>query len=254
MIRMSILSVAFLALMSTTATPAEEPKKAEDKQGFRVYTIVIKCGNRRLEGIYASPAEAFQAANKLRAKVVAMNVEVTTGSEGKLVPTGRPMLYEVYMRTCRSGWRKQGLFADEKNAKAVAKTHETKGAKVEIVRDYAPKEVYHIYGGLTRQGLELLGTYVTLEKAAAKEFLTNGTNRERSKDPCVVTTGTKGHDYLGWGGAPTQYKVYVKSCKGWSLVATKSDEKNALEVVEAQRKKTVRAEVVLVHHYGVVAK
>ncbi len=31
MIRTSILSMAFLVLMGTTATPAEEPKQAEDK-------------------------------------------------------------------------------------------------------------------------------------------------------------------------------------------------------------------------------
>ncbi len=251
MIRTSILSMAFLVLMGTTATPAEEPKQAEDKEGFRVYTISRLSGIRQLQGVHASPKEAFQTATKFRGG--SWNVEVTTGSEGKQVMAGRPVLYQVYRKTSeKSGWQHQGLFADEKKAEAVAKTLQTKGAQAEIVRDYAPKEVYHVYGKECRvpvgQKSRLLGTYVTLREAydAAEDFRTNKRLR------CEVTSGRRGQDLLD--EAPTQYKVYVRDCtrSDWTLAKTTNDAKKAQEVVEARKQPNEGTEVVL--HFGPAAK
>ena len=233
MVRTRIASMVLFVFIGPMQIWAEEAKVA-DKEGFRVYTISLRCGSRNLVGVYESPAEAIRVATETRAKKFA-GVEVTTGSEGKLVPTGRPMLYEVYMRTCKSGWRKQGLFADEKKAEATVKALQTYPDRVEIVRDYAPKEVYHIYGvdgGRVRRGLELLSSHRTLEEAFwGAEVL------RKSKNPEFhVTSGTKGDPFLR-DSRPTQYEVYVQGCKGsWERIATKSDQKDALEVVEAQKK------------------
>ena len=137
MIRTSILSLAFLALAGTSATPAGEPKKEETKEGFRVYTISAHCGTRRLQGVYATPEEAFAALGKSRAVAYANRVEVTTGSEGTRLPAGRPTLYEVYSRSSdKSRWLKRGLYVDQKKAEEAAKAHAKEANKVAVVHDY----------------------------------------------------------------------------------------------------------------------
>ena len=239
MIRMSILSMAFLVLTGTMATQAEETKVA-DKEGFRVYTIAPRCLRRTLVGVYSSHKEAIQVATEQRTK--AWNVEVTTGSEGKQFPNRQPALYLVYSMVCsKSGWQRQGIYVDEKKAGEVAKTLVAKDETVEIIRDYAPKEVYHTYGVQCKGTKRLQGTYVTMEEAfdAAKAL------REKGIFRCDVVTGTKGEDALP--RSPMEYKVYSQGCKrsNWELATTTNDPKKAQEVVAAQKKENRQVEIVL---------
>ena len=144
MIRTILVSLATVVLTGALTNAAAPPEPGV-KHGFRVYTVSLRCQSRNLVGVYATAAEAFEVAGGLRAKTAPDRVEVTIGSEGKTTPTGRPALYEVYTRGCiRSQWKLQpALYTDEKKA---VEAGEKAKLNVEIVRDYAPEEVYHVYG------------------------------------------------------------------------------------------------------------
>ena len=213
MIRTSILSLATVVLTGALANGAAPPKPGVEA-GFRVYTISYRCGNRTLVGVHPTAGEAFEAAVGARAKTSAGQVEVTTGSEGKTLP-GRqaPALYEVYQKSCRAGWMKQPtLYTDEKKVEAAAADKRKLGNQIEVVRDYAPKEVYHVYGLPCRSVVgtksRLQGTYRTAKEAIDVAETLRSTRGLR----CEVTTGTKGQELLD--GAPTQYTVYSRGCKG----------------------------------------
>ena len=244
MVRTSILSMAFLVLAGTM-TQAEEPKKAELKDGFRVYMVACRSQVRQLEGVYASAQEAIDAATKLRGRAT---VEVTTGTEGKMAPTGRPVFYHVYSKVCdKSGWRSAGIFADEKKLEAEIKAHQAKNYKTEIVHDYAPKEVFYVYGGGCSRSYQLRATCVTREEAfrEVKELRKTYSNR------CDVVTGTNGAQWAS--RSPKQFGVYVQGCKGsWGLETTTNDPEKVKKIVEDKAKAEVRTEVV--HLYEPLAK
>jgi hypothetical protein len=242
MVRTSLLSLATLALLGAGVSTAEG-RKAADQEGFRVYSVALRTQFRVLKGVYPTPGEALRAAAELRAKSGLHPVEVTTGSEGKKLPDGRPALYHVYTRGCsRSPWQRGVILVDEKKVAEAVAAHKKNGVAVAVIHDYAPKEVFHLYtdrGG--RVGGRLLGTYVTLREAcaAAAGF------RTKDKLRCEVTTGTKGQPNLC--AEPTQYKVYANACRGgWFLAGTANDEKKALEVAAAQKGLPVE----VVYHFG----
>jgi hypothetical protein len=249
MIRTSLLSLALLVLIGALASHAEESKDKQatlaDQKGFRVYTFRARCGNRDLQGVYASIREALRAADELREKG-SRRVEVTTGSEGKEMPAREklPAVYLVYSKICdKGGWQRQEVASDLKTAEAIALTHKKNREEVQIVSDYAPKEVFHIYSSTGWRLPHLLGTYLSVSEAvdAAERF------RTQKKLECEVTTGTKGGEILT--GSPTQYSVYSLGCRsGWVVAATTKDKKKALEVAEEQRKDDRKVEVV--YHYS----
>ena len=171
---------------------------------------------------------------------------MTTGSEGKKLPTGRPVFCHVYTGGCpKSGWQRQAAVVDEKQAEEVVKAHKGQRTRVEVVNDYAPKEMYSIHGGGCSRSIRLLGTYVTLEEAmqAAREIRT-----VQKLAHCHVVSGTKAEGYYSLG-APAQYNVYVAGCKGgWRLATTTKDAKKAEEAVNEQKKNDTPVE--LVRHYA----
>src|SRR4051794_364104 len=112
MVRKSIWSLALFFLAGVAAAPAEGPKDA-DKEGFRVYTRGIRCGQLRLHGVYSSDAEAFRVLAELRGKSPLSQPEVTAGSEGKTMPAGAPVFFHVYKRA-RCGWDRVLTSADTK--------------------------------------------------------------------------------------------------------------------------------------------
>src|SRR5262245_28496360 len=99
MVRASLLSVAVLALSGALAIQAEESKAVQKERdgdherGYRVYSVSIRCQNRTLLSRHDNLRDAFRAAAALREKSPGRTVEVTTGSEGKKVPTGAAGLY-----------------------------------------------------------------------------------------------------------------------------------------------------------------
>lgn len=247
MIRTSLLSLALFVVLGTTSRSAEEPKLG-DKEGFRVYSVSPRCQTRQLLGVHETLRGALDAAADLRAKAPGRGIEVTTGTEGKKTPVSftRPMLYQVHARVCaKSGWKSQAILGDATKAKELAKSLEKNGAKVEIVSDYAPKEVFQVYGrGCSRSNWRLLGTFAEVAEAsqAAEE------NRTRKTGPlnCIVTTGTRSQETLVL--EPAQYKIYVQGCKGgWSLRETTTEQKKVKEFVEA-RKKDDKTRVEVVYH------
>ena len=167
---------------------------------------------------------------------------MTTGSEGKQVPTGRAAVYHVYTKVCeKSGWQKEpGVVAEARLAEAV-KTYEAKGARVEVVADHKPREVFHVYGGGCSRNWRLMGTYVSAQEAcdAAREIRTVQKLRN-----CLVTSGDKGEGY--WSlGTPTAFTVYVEGCKGrWFAAATMQDAKKAEELAAERRRGADEVEVV----------
>jgi hypothetical protein len=247
-IRTTILALATFTLTAAMGRTAEQPKPG-DKEGFHVYRITPRRITQKLLGVYASPQEAFEFAAKHRA-AGGGGIEVTTGSEGKEALPALPVLYHVYSRPCsRSAWQRQGIYGDYKKVEEVIKKLEKEGEKVEIVRDYAPKAVFHIYSRACRtlagKELRLIGTYVTAGEAceAAADFRTAKYLRSE------VTTGSKGPEYLV--GTPTRYEVYVGACKaGWSVAVDTDDWKKAYEAVEARKKEDKAARVEIVRHYG----
>jgi hypothetical protein len=243
MVRTSMLSLALVALVSTLAITAEEPK-ASDKEGFRVYSVTLRCQTRRLLATCATPAEAFKAAAEQRAKFGGLRLEVTTGSEGKEAPRGQPALYQVYTMACpKAGWERQEILVNAAKAQEAVKAHKTKGEQVEIIHDYAPKEVYHVYGTRCRGLMALQSTHMTLKEAcgAAQVLRTKGNLQVQ------VTTGTKGQDALP--RTNPEYKIYVFGCRSasWSLTETTSDAKKAQETFAARKKDGAQVEIL--HHY-----
>lgn len=226
MIRTSLLTVALLASAGVLSVWAEEAntkqqdKAASKKEGFRVYTILCRSQMRSLHGVYGSAEEAIRVATKLRKKHTAQRIEVTTGSEGEVVPRGNPMLYQVYSKSCKKGgWARSFVVGDRTRAAELAEGYQAKGGETEIVSDHAPKVVYHISGGGCSRSWRLLGAYPTLREAfgAAEQF------RTKDKYSCEVTTGTKGQ--VTRGGA-VRFSLYVQGCKGsWSHIETAMDVK-----------------------------
>jgi hypothetical protein len=241
MIRLTMLSLALLVITGARESRADEPK-TQEKKGFRVYSISLRCQTRTLLGTYESPEEAFRRAAEFRTK--SPRVEVTTGSEGKQRPNGQPLLCHVYTKACdKEGWQRDAT-VEEKKVAQIVKDHKAKNLQVEVVNDYAPSEVYQIYGGGCTRSLRLLGTYATMRETgqAAEEFRTSQKLRN-----CLVTTGTRGQSYYSLG-TPAQYKVYFESCKGrWILVTTTNDAKKAQEAANKQKKDNRQVEVV--QHY-----
>lgn len=241
MVRTSLWSLGLLVLAGAATSPAEESAPA-DKEGFRVYTIGLRCQARRLVGVYQTNQEAFRVAADLRTRHSPERVLVTTGSEGKNTPSGRPALYHLYAMTCtRSGWQKQPLLVDEKKVQEAVKAQREKGARVEVIHDYAPREVYHVYGGGCRRPALLLGSYLTVREAceAAQEF------RTKQRFFCTVTTGTKGEERIA--GTPARYTVYVQGCKGgWSEAVAAAEWAKVQEYLDARKDKASAIEVV--HH------
>ncbi len=241
MVRTSLWSLGLLVLAGAATSPAEESAPA-DKEGFRVYTIGLRCQARRLVGVYQTNQEAFRVAADLRTRHSPERVLVTTGSEGKNTPAGRPALYHIYTMTCsRSGWQKQLLLVDEKKVEEAVKAHREKGARVEVVHDYAPREVYHVYGGGCRQPARLLGSYLTVLEAceAAQEF------RTKQRFFCTVATGTKGEERFA--GTPARYTIYEKSCRGiWKEAVAAAEWAKIQEYLDGRKGPTQPIEVV--HH------
>jgi hypothetical protein len=248
MIRASLFVFASLTLLTTIPAQARGPKAVQEapaaKEGFRVYSVGIRCQARRLEGTYDSLFMAFHAANKRRSRFPSQQFEVTTGSEGDKVPAGRPVVYHVYSMACeKAGWEKRESASNSTKANEIAKKYKDRGDRVEVLLDFAPKEVFHIYGGGCRRSWRLLGTYTSLREAcsAAEQI------RNQQKLDCEVTTGTKGEEFLS-GSTPTKYAVYAKGCKGgWYLAGTTTDHKKALQIAEARKKDDGGAEVVHQH-------
>ena len=245
MIRTILLSMATVVLTGTLANAAAPPEPGV-KDGFRVYTISPRCRTRSLIGVYPTAAKAFEGAAGARAKTAPDRVEVTTGSEGKTTPTGRPALYEVYTRGCtRSQWKLQpALYTDEK--KAVEAGGKVK-LNVEIVHDYAPKDVYHVYGKRCRtpasEKSRLQGTYRSAREAIDVANALGSTKGLR----CEVTKGTKGADLLD--GSPAGFSVYIAGCKGsWSLHSTTKEFEKAVQVYDARIKEEQQSAIV--RHYG----
>lgn len=232
MIRTSLFSLALFALAAAPATQRDQakpkrPDAEEVKEGFRVYTISPRCQARQLHGVYSSEREAFQVADDLRApcKKAPRQVEVTTGSEGKKLPTGKPELYLVYTGGCKGGWVRREVACDAKKAEQVARRCREQGDRVEVVHDYKPKEVFHVYGGGCRRSWRLLGSYTS----AGEAFQAAASFRADKKFSCDVTTGTRGK---GWvSGSPVQYVVYERRSRegAWKVAATTKDHKKALE-------------------------
>jgi hypothetical protein len=243
MVRTSMLTVAVVVLTGAVASPAAPPPEAVRK-GFRVYTTGIRCGARRLVGIYETAGEAFRVAAEHRAKLSPERVEVTTGTEGKQTPDGRPALFHLYtMANEKNGWAKQPLMVDEREVQVAVKEQEKKGVRVEVVHDYAPKEVFHIFGGGCSRSWRLWGTYVTGKEAceAAEAFRT----KEKSSGFKVTTGADWRHPLAYRFGSPTRYTVYARAGEGdWTQVETTNDGKKAQEVLEARKKENVRVEVV----------
>jgi hypothetical protein len=231
MIRTSLFSLALFALIGTSAIHGDEakakrPSVEEAKEGFRVYTVSLRCQSRQLQSVHLSVIEAFRAADELREK--GSRVEVTTGSEGKKLPVGSPELYVVYLRPCKVAWEKREVVCDAKKAEQVAKQHKDNGDTVQVVHDYAPKEVFHVYGGGCSRSYQLRGTYTSAEEAfrAAESF------RADKKWRCNVASGTKGKEWLT--GSPAQYVVYERACKNnWTVGITTKDLKKAEEAAAA---------------------
>ena len=146
MIRTSLLSMATLVLAGALANSAAPPEPAPE-EGFRVYTISIRCRTRRLVGVYATAAEAFVVAAEARTRTSPAQVEVTTGSEGKTPPTGSPALYVVFTQgAAEERLAGAGALRGRDQGGGGRQTQEKEAKKVELVRDYAPKEVFHVYG------------------------------------------------------------------------------------------------------------
>ena len=246
MIRITMLSLAMFVLAAATEGRAAAPPLG-DKEGFRVYSVGARCGQRQLLGVYDTARDALHAASEFRSKG-SRRIEVTTGTEGKRVPTGQPAVYHIYTKVCdKSGWRSAGIFADEKKLEAEIKAHQAKNYKTEIVRDYAPKEVFYVYGGGCSRSYQLRATCVTREEAfrEVKELRKTYSNR------CDVVTGTNGAQWAS--RSPKQFGVYVQGCKGsWGLETTTNDPEKVKKIVEDKAKAEVRTEVV--HLYEPLAK
>jgi hypothetical protein len=242
MVRTSVWSLALFVLTPTLPSPAQQPK-ADDERGFRVYSLSQRCRTRTLVKVCSSLDYALNVAADQRGRTSPHNIEVTTGSEGKKVPAGDPVLYHVYTRPgARVGWKRQVILADRKNADEAVKTHKKNGLEVEIVTDHAPREVYHVYGVQCRGLMQLQSTHDSLYSAfeAVHEL------RTKKKFRCEVTTGTKGQGTLR--GMPAEYKVYVEGGRcGWSLIETTKEAKKAQEVAASRTKDRWRVEIV--HHY-----
>ena len=245
MIRTILSSMAIVVLTGALANGAAPPEPGA-AEGFRVYTRSPRCGSRNLVGVFPTAPEAFEAA-AARAKVSPFRVEVTTGSEGKKTPEGEPALYEVYTKVCdKSGWRKQSLFTDATKASEAAKAHQKDAKKVEVVRDYAAKEVYHVYGRRCRTAVgtksRLMGTYRTAREAfdAADDI--------RTKQPfqCEVVTGTMGEELLD--ATPIRYTVYSRGCR-IGLVSPTATADRAAAMKEFQARIDLKSTPVMVVHY-----
>lgn len=243
MFRTSVWSVALFILTQTQASPAQQPK-ADDRPGFRVYSVSLRCQTRTLLGVYPAAGDAFLAAARQRAKSSPARVEVTTGTEGKKVPTADPVLYHVWTKGCsRSPWQRGVILMDRKKADEAVKTFTKNGGRVEIVADHAPPAVFYVYGVRCRGLMHLQSTHVTLYDAfhAADELRTKQNFR------CEVRTGTKGQEIVH--EAPVEYKVYLEGGRcGWRLIETTKEQKRAYEVAAARQKERSRVEVV--HHYA----
>ena len=248
MIRTILSSMAIVVLTGALANGAAPPKPGVEA-GFRVYTVSPRCLSRNLVGVYATAGEAFEVASGLRAKSPPSRLEVTTGSEGTKLPTGRnrAILYQVYTKVCdKSGWQGQELYAQAEQAAEAAKTHEKDSKKVEIVCDYTAKEVYHVYGRRCRTAVgtksHLMGTYRTARAAfdAADDI--------RTKQPiqCEVVTGTKGEELLD--GTPIRYTVYNRGCRiGLASPKTTADRAEAMKDFQARIEQ--KSVAVMVVHY-----
>jgi hypothetical protein len=234
MIRLAVLPLALAAFVSAAAPPSSTAKK-----GFRVYSVSGKCGSRRLIGVYATLAEAAKAAG-VRRDSSQLN-EVTAGTEG-VKPPGRgdeAVLLTLHWRYPRQAiWSKGLVFGNSVQAQAAAGSCRAKGAETLIVRDYAPKEVYQVYG---RTMALLLGRHPTIRQA----FEDADAQRKGGYCGVHVVSGTSGKKPEG----AFKYHVYIQGCKGgWSLELVTADEKKALNSAAAFVKEDRRAEVV--RHYG----
>ncbi|MBY0228200.1 MAG: hypothetical protein K2W96_02850 [Gemmataceae bacterium] len=217
--------IGMLALALATMALAAEPEPAKT---FRVYSVSPR-GGRVLASSHGSAAEAFAAAEKLRAKG---EVEVATGERAGSVP----VLYGVYTKRGEAGWAKEFSFGDSRDAKGVAQSCRDKGGKAEIVADHAPKEVWQVFGGKTRKARRLLGSYA--RQWEAFEAL------ERFRAEPLVCDLARGLP----AGKPPAFGVFVKGAKSeWTLEGTFADRSKACEDANKRVDEGKDVEVVALH-------